>query len=545
MPNVVDTITIKIAADTKGLKKGLEDAKKSLGEFDKSAKSTGETLNSGLAAGASRATGSLGIMGSMLRKGGAIGIGLGAMAYLIGKVDEKLLGAALNIRHLGIDAKNLGISGATGLRNIQNAAEMMGGSVGDATQTVNDLQKSLFNLRFNGQVSESLVMLQRLGVQYDDAYGRARDFNDVLLDTADALEAQQKSGLMTRAEAFQFAQQAGFTGGMALLALSGRKGVEAELAKQAGRSSISDTAAANSERLARASISLGQGTAAEAGMKGVEVFGGAQAAAREKSEAAAEWAAEFGVTAVTAVKDFAGSVTEAAKSADGFTKSAAMLTLLSGNLVGATAILARGAGGTPDWGKMSAAQRKAALDPVIKSAAAQYGVDPDILSGIARTESTYNPATAASPTGARGVMQIQPTTGADYGHTPGVDYVADIKFAAMYLAEQLKQAKAAGYSGKTADVMAVAAYHSGFRGVREGVNIGSDSRAYPDKVLGSIPGYDDALSGFRFGDGSQVDMQVDTINIHTQATDADGIAENIAGAMQRKMMTAQADGGPQ
>ncbi len=48
--------------------------------------------------------------------------------------------------------------------------------------------------------------------------------------------------------------------------------------------------------------------------------------------------------------------------------------------------------------------------PRITAAALHWGVDPDLMMGIAHTESRFNP-TAGSGAGARGLMQIMPSTG--------------------------------------------------------------------------------------------------------------------------------------
>ncbi|TIC78631.1 transglycosylase SLT domain-containing protein [Nocardioides sp. GY 10127] len=66
-----------------------------------------------------------------------------------------------------------------------------------------------------------------------------------------------------------------------------------------------------------------------------------------------------------------------------------------------TSVAASGAGSSPFDGLFAAAERK-------------YGVDADLLSAIARAESSYDPK-AVSPVGAQGLMQLMPATAAGLG----------------------------------------------------------------------------------------------------------------------------------
>jgi hypothetical protein len=154
---------------------------------------------------------------------------------------KKLISAAADLnaetRQLGIDSKNFGLA-ANQLRNFQNAAEMMGGKAEDVTASVEGLQKAVYDLTVMGQSSAQLEMLTRLGVQFQDATGHARSFHDIVLDTADALERAQKNGTLNRTEAYFAAKQSGFDEGTAQLILSGRKNAEAELARQEARRQV-------------------------------------------------------------------------------------------------------------------------------------------------------------------------------------------------------------------------------------------------------------------------------------------------------------------
>lgn len=94
----------------------------------------------------------------------------------------------------------------------------------------------------------------------------------------------------------------------------------------------------------------------------------------------------------------------------------------------------------------------AQYDDAIQGAAKAFGVDPDILHGIAYAESRYNPK-AVSPKGAQGMMQFMPDTAKRFGIDPS-DPEQAIFGAAQYLKENLD--KFGGDYGK-----AVAAYNWG------------------------------------------------------------------------------------
>lgn len=89
-------------------------------------------------------------------------------------------------RQLGLDSQNFGIA-ANELKNWQNVAELAGGTAEGATRTVASLQQALFNKRFKGEVSDQLIYLNRLGVQVESASGKLADFKSIVLQAHHAV----------------------------------------------------------------------------------------------------------------------------------------------------------------------------------------------------------------------------------------------------------------------------------------------------------------------------------------------------------------------
>jgi hypothetical protein len=75
---------------------------------------------------------------------------------------------------------------------------------------------------------------------------------------------------------------------------------------------------------------------------------------------------------------------------------------------------------------------------LLAQAAMQYGLDPALVTAVARQESGLNP-NAVSSAGAQGVMQLMPSTAAQFGVTNPLDPVQNINAGVKYLAQLLNQ----------------------------------------------------------------------------------------------------------
>jgi soluble lytic murein transglycosylase-like protein len=131
----------------------------------------------------------------------------------------------------------------------------------------------------------------------------------------------------------------------------------------------------------------------------------------------------------------------------------------------------------------SAAGESSAYAPLIEQAAARYGLDPALLSGLIQQESGFDPS-ARSGAGALGLTQLMPSTAASLGVAEPLDPAQSIEGGARYLSQLLHQ-----FAGNTAD--ALAAYNAGPGAVEQygGVPPYSETQQYVTKVLGYAASY--------------------------------------------------------
>lgn len=118
----------------------------------------------------------------------------------------------------------------------------------------------------------------------------------------------------------------------------------------------------------------------------------------------------------------------------------------------------------------------------ISAAAARNGVDPNVLTGLIRAESNFDP-NAGSPAGAQGLTQLMPGTAAGLGVANSLDPVQSIEGGARYLRQQLDH-----FGGDV--TKALAAYNAGPAAVERfgGVPPYEETQSYVRRVLGYAQG---------------------------------------------------------
>jgi soluble lytic murein transglycosylase-like protein len=120
---------------------------------------------------------------------------------------------------------------------------------------------------------------------------------------------------------------------------------------------------------------------------------------------------------------------------------------------------------------------------LIGSNANQYGVDPALIKAIVANESGFD-ANATSPTGAQGLMQLEPDTAASLGVDNAYDPAQNISGGTRYIRSLLER-----FNGDVR--LAVAAYNAGPGAVEKygGVPPYAETQAYVRNVLGDYAKY--------------------------------------------------------
>ncbi len=124
----------------------------------------------------------------------------------------------------------------------------------------------------------------------------------------------------------------------------------------------------------------------------------------------------------------------------------------------------------------------AELEPLLTAAADRNGLDPALVAAVARAESGFR-VDAGSPAGARGLMQLMPSTAAGLGVTDILDPAQNLGAGSRYLKQQID---------RFGDLrLALAAYNAGPGAVSRfgGVPPYAETQTYVDRVLGFYEQY--------------------------------------------------------
>jgi soluble lytic murein transglycosylase-like protein len=127
--------------------------------------------------------------------------------------------------------------------------------------------------------------------------------------------------------------------------------------------------------------------------------------------------------------------------------------------------------------RRSVARPPAPYGDLIRAAATRHGLAPELVEAVVRAESNFN-ARAVSPKGARGLMQLMPTTAAQLGVRDVFDVRQNIEGGVRHLRYLVDR-----YKGNL--TLALAAYNAGVDAVARhgGVPPYAETQAYVARIL--------------------------------------------------------------
>lgn len=502
---VIDQLIVKLGLDPKEFDKGRKQAAAGVIDTERTVKRSSEGMSRSLAS----------VAGKFL--------GVATAAVAVKKAVTYVSDLSTSVRQLGIDSRNFGVAAAE-MRNFQNISEMMGGKAEETTRSIGNITKAVYDLAYNGQISDSLVMLGRLGVQFQDTAGNARSFRDIVLDTETAIQKLMQQGT-SRENANQMLAQAGFDPGLSQAMLSGT--IRQQLAQQEGRRQVTGDIVDAATAWEKSAANRDQAIAA-ATLRTLPNAAAAGVAGNDKLAAGAEYLSD--ATLAGSLEDISNALsTGAEKVMRGADKLVDSLENAAGNV----------------WRGMFPKGRQN-YERTIQEAAAKQGLDPELLAGVLSTESNFDP-TAKSAAGAVGIAQLMPQYFPKAGRNPH----NDINDAAEHLRGLIDDFKQEGNDDAASQYLALQSYNAGQSRVRKSMQPGGkplkqETLDYPGKVLnyasGAVP--TPSLSSSRGGPSTTTnEVNIGKVELKTAATDADGIARDFSGAVRRKMLAAQAETG--
>jgi hypothetical protein len=411
-----------------------------------------------------------------------------------------------NLANLGRLAPTVGAT-AGGLNILGNAYRQVGGTQADATADVSKIARAQFSWQMH-QPDQFASMARNLGVSLFTDKGQLRDKVAILTDIGKRLKAMTPD---VQAQAM-YARQMGLSEASIQLFIVDQARVRKQILADAIRTNA----------VTKQGVDLAMDTSTQWGK-----FRNRMQGAKDKV-----------VQGTEANWDTALHIANS--------PNATLGDKIMGFIVGAVG------GWTPADALGVKAGAPAKYQAAFAAADKKYGLKPGTLEAIAQRESNFNP-NAVSKKGARGIMQLEPR----FFPGAGKDPIADINTAGAEFARLLKV-----YGGNPA--LALAAYNAGQGTVdkyRSGIikRLPAETRAYVPSVLNHMAG---ASAAAAMASGAAAaparaattatapptasngtTVEIDNINVYTQATDANGIASALPEALRRKGVVAPANTG--
>jgi hypothetical protein len=490
----IDALVVTLGLDASGFKKGQQQAGAALKETKGVVTSAVSEMSSSIS--------------GLALKFSALFLGIKGLEDVIGYFKD----LHMEMVHLYYDSSNLGIA-ANELRDWAEVAKSAGGDASDAASSIQGLQSSIFNLRFRGQVSDQIEGLQRLGVNPIGPGGKMQDFKTLMFQLATALQKR----LPDEASRYQYVTGYGIAqGGIANAIAQGPKAL-ADFYNQAKSSTqVTQKQVSAQAELEKSLVHLQFAVSGAA----AEILDNLTLRLKELTGL---------LTDVTVPLHF---IVDTFKLSFGDKSSLAE----AGNWLGGKAADIR------DWfGSAQEKRARAALAGDFAAVEKDMGLPAGLLDRIATTESHYNPNQVGGK-GEVGLFQLLP----QFHSGAGQDPVIDAQMAAADLRDNFK--KLGSWPA------AIAAYNEGVTGYKRGA-VPNGNAAYVDKVLGANPSALGAAAGAQptpsisppisrsGGSSGGVNVDIGTMHVNTQATDATSIAADMARAVQRKFLVFQADTG--
>lgn len=465
---------------------------------------------------------------------------------------------------LGRFAANLG-SSAHEVNAWDQAVELAGGSAKDAENDVSGLSQSITDLHATGSVSPLLLLFQRMNIALTDGEGKARKYTDLFKDLGDHLRQYN------RADAFNLARAAGLSDSTFNLIIQERAERDRLLATAEANNKVTEDTVRQAAKLQEEWREIGQ----EA--KGVwqTVSTNLAPAIQSTIDGSKSFVAD-----VKSLVPALQPIVDTFKTISGYVDSiAAKFPTLSGF---AKTVASPGSFIIDTIKKLAEAKRQVDADAAkpkqttffqqglsprqgvidrgggVQASGAAARNNPGNLRFANQPGATNTGGFASFPTLAQGIQQANRQL--DLYSQRGLNTISKIisKWApsnendtATYIAQISK------FLGKGAnEELSAQDRQKLLQGIfnKEGSN-----KVSPEVISSSLGPNLNALSAARYAAntslpgatsilgapsaGSSTDVDIDQINIYTQATDARGIAAEIPGALKRKGVIAQVDTG--